>query len=341
MLFFKDEGARSRGNEASGSERFRKNPNQLRKFSSSYRKKEVCMRRSSTKFNLLIIALIYGLLSFQVGQAHAQPIEKPRVAIKTPLVGEGVVEKYRKHLNISKLLAEIEASLQATRKFEVLTRQKETLGAILKEQEFAKSDFAKGDAAQEGQFENANFLIVPTVQDFKFYRSAKPVPNISNKYIRRDSGLLEINAQVVDTESGAIKTTFYLKSSFGTKDEVVNSKGGSPSTVHFEKMAKKVSAQMADQLVDTVFPMRVLNSKGNQVWINRGKDGGLKVGDILNVYRPGEELTDPDTGERLGSAEMLIGKIKVARVNPKFTIAEIQAKGTKEPIEKGDIVRKP
>jgi hypothetical protein len=31
----------------------------------------------------------------------------------------------------------------------------------------------------------------------------------------------------------------------------------------------------------------------------------------------------------------------VARVNPKFTIAEIQAKGTKEPIEKGDIVRKP
>ena len=153
--------------------------------------------------------------------------------------------------------------------------------------------------------------------------------------------MLEVNAQAVDTTSGAIKATFYLKSSFATKDAVVNTKGGSPSSVHFVKMAKKVSAQMADQLVDTVFPMRVLNRKANQVWINRGKDGGLKVGDILNVYRPGEELIDPDTKERLGSAEKLVGKIKVARVNPKFTIAEIQSKDTQEPIEKGDIVRKP
>lgn len=299
------------------------------------------MCRLSNAPNFLFITLMLGLLLLQPCQAYAQAVEKPRVAIKKPLVGKGVKKPVLNYLNLSKLLVEMEASLQATRKFEVLTRQKETLGAIREEQEFAKSDFAKGDAAQESQFENANFLVIPIVQDFKFYRSAKPVPNISNKYIRRDSGLLEINAQVVDTESGAIKTTFYLKSTFATKDEVVNSKRGAPSSVHFIKMAKKVSAQMADQLVDTVFPMRVLNSQGNQVWINRGKDGGLKVGDILNVYCPGEELVDPDTGESLGSAEMLVGKIKVTRVNPKFTIAEIEPKNTKEPIQKGDIVRKP
>lgn len=223
----------------------------------------------------------------------------------------------------------------------MLTRQKETLKTIREEQKFAASDFAKGNAAREGQFENANFLVIPTVQNFKFYRSTKPVPNIANKFIRRDSGLLEINAQAVDTTSGAIKATFYLKSSFATRDAVVNSKGGSPRSVHFVKMAKNVSAQMADQLVDTVFPMRILSRLANQVWINRGKDGGLKVGDILNVYRPGEELIDPDTKERLGAAETLVGKIKVARVNPKFTIAEIQSKDIQEPIEKGDIVRKP
>jgi hypothetical protein len=151
--------------------------------------------------------------------------------------------------------------------------------------------------------------------------------------------MLEINAQVIDTATGGIKTTFYLKSSFATGKQVVNSKGGRPNSVHFTKMAKSVSAQMADQLVDAVFPMRVLNVQGDQVWINRGKDGGLKKGDILKVFRPGVALIDPDTGENLGSAEYLIGEISVTRVNPKFTIAK--GKKLDEPIQKGDIVRVP
>jgi hypothetical protein len=106
-------------------------------------------------------------------------------------------------------------------------------------------------------------------------------------------------------------------------------------------MAKAVAAQMADQLVDAVFPMKVLNVQGDQVWINRGKDGGLKKGDVLKVFRPGVALIDPDTGENLGSAETEIGKIKVVRINPKFTIAKVITKGATEPVQRGDIVRVP
>jgi hypothetical protein len=294
---------------------------------------------SSLLLKILILLFMQGV--FYMHTAYAQAPEKPSVAIKSPVAGEGVSKGSLKSLNLSQLLAEMEASLLATRKFEVVTRQKDKLGAIREEQEFAQSDFAKGNAAPEGQLKNANYLIIPVVQHFEFGRSTRPVPNISNKYFRRDSGLLEINAQVLDTASGAIKTTFYLKSSFGTSDEVVNSSGGGPGSGYFVTMAKKVAAQMADQLVDTVFPMRILNVQDNQVWINRGADGGLKVNDTLNVYKPGAELIDPDTGEKLGSAEKLIGKIKVVRVNPKFTIAEVQTKEMKDPIDKGYIIRKP
>ena len=98
---------------------------------------------------------------------------------------------------------------------------------------------------------------------------------------------------------------------------------------------------MADQLVDIVFPMRVLNIQGNKIFINRGKDGGLKKGQKLNVFKPGVALIDPDTGENLGSAETMIGQIKVTRINPKFTIAEITKKGLDEPVDRGDIVRVP
>lgn len=288
-----------------------------------------------------LVFAVSSIVIFNAEQVFAAPEEKPRVAAKMPVVGEGVSKSAREYLNLTTLLAEMEASLQATRKFEVLSREKSSLLAVREEQKFAKSDLTKGNAAREGALENADYLIIPTVQGFVFSRSVSSVPNLADKYIQKDSGRLEINAQVLDTSTGAIKTTFYMKADFATEGKVVNSSGGQPSSVYFTNMAKKVSAQMADQLVDTVFPMRVLNSQNKQVWINRGDDGGLKTGDTLNVYRPGAELIDPDTGEKLGSAETLLTKVKVVRVNPKFTIAEISGKDPNEPIQKGDILRKP
>lgn len=301
--------------------------------------------RKTRYWRLLVVIFFISLIPSQsqwaYAQASATQAEKPRVAVKVPGIGEGVRRSLVKHLTLSTILAEMESALLAVRKFDVLTREKEELQELRKEQKAAKSDLFKGNAAREGQLENADYLVFPTVQDFKFYRTTKDVPNISNKYIRRDSGMLQIHAQILDTESGQIKANFYLKSSFATKDQVVNIKGGLPSSVHFTRMAKDVAGQMADQLVDTVFPMLVLNAEGDLVWINRGADGGLKKGHLLNVYRPGKQLIDPYTKEVLGTAEQLIGRVKVVRVNPKFTVAEIVRKGLKEPPQNGDILRKP
>ncbi|ARU59148.1 hypothetical protein OLMES_5164 [Oleiphilus messinensis] len=288
----------------------------------------------STSHLLFILVLLTGY----VGGVKGAPKAKPVVAVKSAKIGEGVSQYAVKHLNLSTLLDEMEASIQKNRKFNLVSRKTEVLQELKEEQEFASSQFAAGNAAQSGQFKNANYLILPTVQDFKFYRSSNPVPNLENKYVRIDSGMIEVNAQILDTTTGSIKTTFYMKSSFSTEKQVVNSKGGVPSSVYFTKMAKKVASQMTDQLVDAVFPMKVLNVQGKQVFINRGQDGGIKEGETLRVFRPGIALIDPDTGENLGSAETEIGQIKISRVNPKFTIAVI----TKEDDEigKGDIVRK-
>ncbi len=286
--------------------------------------------------NKLILIVFASLFCFISLASYAAPREKPVIAIKKAKVGEGVSKYARKYLNLGTIWDEMEAAIQKNRKFNLVSRKKEVLEDIREEQKFAKSELTAGNAAAEGQIKNANFLILPTVQDFKFYRSSKPVPNLENKYIRVDSGMLEVNAQIIDTSTGGIKTTFYLKSSFATSKKVVNSKGGVPNSIHFTRMAKKIAAQMTDQLVDAVFPMRILNVQGKQVWINRGKDGGLKKGDTLLVFRPGVELIDPDTGENLGSAETQVGKIKVTRINPKFTVAQIIKDSE---VEKGDIVR--
>lgn len=290
--------------------------------------------RNNFLWAIFIALSVVSTYSFAAAKA------KPIVAIKKAKIGEGISKYSKHHLNLSTILDEMEASIQKSRKFSLVSRKESVMKDIREEQQFANSDLSAGNAAIEGQLKNANFLILPTVQDFKFYRSSKSVPNLDDKYIRRDSGMLEVNAQIIDTSTGAIKTTFYLKASFATGKKIVNHKGGVPSSVHFTKMAKKISAQMADQLVDIVFPMRVLNVQGSKIFINRGKDGGLKKGQVLLVFKPGVSLIDPDTGENLGSAEYEIGKIKVTRINPKFTIAVIKGHLDEE-IARGDIVRVP
>ncbi|RLJ18515.1 hypothetical protein DJ031_11035 [bacterium endosymbiont of Escarpia laminata] len=294
-----------------------------------------------SKYRLAFLVIAVAVLFFAGIASTLAAAELPRVAIKPSEVGEKVSKYSRRYLNIQTILSEMEFSINQTRKFKTLTRDKAKLAAIREEQQFAASDLAKGNAASTGGLENANFLILPTVQDFKFYRSHKSVPNMDDKYFRTDSGLLEIQAQVIDTTTGQMKANFYMKASFATKRKMVNKKGGAPSSVYFSKMAKKVSAQMADQLVATVFPMKVIKIKGKKLTINRGGDGGLKKGTTLALFHVDEELFDPDTGVSLGKDETYIGKVKVTRVKPKYSVVKIIKLEEDEEIAVGDILRKP
>ncbi len=293
---------------------------------------------NSTRFACCLIISFVALL-FTIPDCLAA--EKPTVAIKQAKVAESVSSSTKKYLNLNKLLAEMEASFLATRKFNVVTRNKSSMEAIREEQQFAESDLAAGDAAESGGLKNADYLILPEVHRFSFYSKTHKVPNLQSKYFRRDYGTLEINAQIVDTKTGQIMTTFSLKDSFSTKERMVNKSGGVPNKKYYTNLAKGVSAQMADQFLALVFPVEIISVKPGKVYLNRGQDGGFKKGDVLNVYMKGEVLIDPHTGEQLGSAEEYIGKIKVARVNPKFTIATIIKDKLEGEMAVGCIVRKP
>lgn len=291
-------------------------------------------------FSVFFLALF---LMVSVGSVFADTVQ-PAVAIKEPKVGEKVSKYAAKHLNIELLWTELENAFRATRKFRVVSRNAEVMQEIRDEQKFATSDLAKGDAASTGAMSNANYLILPKVQNFKFYRSAKALPNFDSKYRRQDSGMLHLSAQMVDTTSGEIVSTFDLKDSFSTRAQIVNTKRGAPNNTHFTKMAKAVAAQLADQFVDAVYPMKVVKrTRRNQVIINRGKDGGLKKGQKYDVFFAGEALVDPDTGESLGSGEEYVGQVEIVRINPKVSYAKILSEEDPEngPIGVGDILRKP
>ena len=45
-----------------------------------------------------------------------------------------------------------------------------------------------------------------------------------------------------------------------------------------------------------------------------GSTDGVKEGDTFNLFRLGEEITDPDTGKKLGQEKSRIGTFTVTKV---------------------------
>jgi len=271
--------------------------------------------------------------------AHAE--EKPRIAVLEPKISASISKHAAKYIRLDMLWGELERSLQNGRKFAVVTRDSSKMKALMNEQAFSKSEASRGNAATPGLMDATNFLVMPTVKDFSYFRTSTAIPNIDSKYRNKDSGRINLEVQIIDTTSGEIKATFSMTESFASKSTIVNKRGGTPSPIYYEKMVKKLAAKTADQLVDTVFPMKIINVQKRTVFINRGQDGGLKKGDTLALFSPGVALIDPDTKENLGSAERKVGTIRVTRVNPKFTTAKITKLDDGETVELGYIIRRP
>jgi len=75
------------------------------------------------------------------------------------------------------------------------------------------------------------------------------------------------------------------------------------------------------------------------LYLNAGDDTGLKIGDVLDVYRTGMPITDPETGVVIGRTRgKVVGKCKVVSVERKLSIATpLEGAG----FQRDDVVRFP
>ncbi len=264
---------------------------------------------------------------------------KFRVAVGDLVISPALSPNAAKTVRDSSLMADIENALRNGRKFEVLTRRASAMAAVRKEQMLAASDLSSGNAAQSGQISNAQAIVNVEVLSFSFGRSSRAVPNIANKWTVSDSCSIELSVQIIDTRTTSILASFPIKSSNSSGTAVVNSVGGASTSV-LDKALENAAGSLANRVSDTIFPINVVSVKGKQIWINRGDDSGMKLGEIFEVFEPGEEMFDPQTKESLGTTETEVGKAKVTRINPKVSVVELTS-GDPAGIKTGFILRRP
>lgn len=287
-----------------------------------------------------LMAILFSILILAccADQSFANAVQKYRVAVSDLVISPGVPEKQASIVRNSSLIADIENAIRNGRKFELLTRRGAAMQAIRQEQEFAKSGLAAADAAAEGQMSNAQSLVQVEVTQFSFGRSSSRVPN-TEKYRVSDYCRIELSVQIIDTSRGSVSASFPIKASTTSGTAMANRIGSASSAV-LDQTLEKAAGTLANMLSDTVFPIQVLTVKGKRLWVNRGNDSGLHVGDVFDIFEPGEELVDPQTGESLGSTETEVGKARVVRINPKVTIVEM-TDGDPSYIQPGFILRAP
>ena len=288
---------------------------------------------------LKVFCLALGVFLLLCGQALAAEEAKFRVAVGDLVLSPALNTNAAKTVSESSLMADVENALRNGRKFEVLTRRASALAAIRKEQQLAASDLAAGDAAESGQISNAQAIVNVEVLTFTFGRSSSRVPNIPNKFTVSDHCGIELSVQIIDTRTASILASFPIKESTSSGSAVVNSVGGASRGI-LDKTLEKAAGALANKVADAIFPMQIVSVKGKKIWVNRGDDSGMKLGDVFEVFEPGEELVDPQTGESLGSTETEVGTAKVSRVNPKVTVLDIVT-GDASAIQAGFILRRP
>lgn len=105
------------------------------------------------------------------------------------------------------------------------------------------------------------------------------------------------------------------------------------------ELTKEFAAKAGVELINSVFPLKVASRTGDgTVYVNRGRDGGLEVGEVLSAFRQGDAVIDPDTGILLGQEESLIGQVTLTRVDDFASIGIVAS--LDQPISKNDRLRR-
>ena len=189
--------------------------------------------------------------------------------------------------------------LVTSQKFAVLDRQ---------QQDVAQKEFSRitsGGASVENYVrlqsaEVADFLIVVDVSDFL------PGKSLLGSERARSSA----RAMVYDYTSGQIRQSVTASASRFVSDGSVNN------------LALQLGAELAEKIIDNVFPARVIAFEGGNPIINAGF-GQFEIGDEVDILRQGQVLRDPYTKENLGSSETLFSSGVISMVMPKSAVVQL------------------
>ena len=251
--------------------------------------------------------------------------EKKRLCIGPIVAVKSAMQKAQgagKADSLTQALESLDTTLvdqvNASRKFEVVAR-KDNLKSLLNEQEFgASGNIDPATAAQAFKLAGAQYLLVTTITDFVMGKEALKFEGVGAS-ASREAVRISCGIQIYDTSTGKLIESAKFR---GQEANVSREGSATADGQALVKITDKLAADILNKIVDVIYPAKVVAKLGSQITINRGEGAGAGIGQTWSVFALGEDVVDPDTGEKLGKNEAEIGKIKITRVTAKMSYGD-------------------
>ncbi|MEI8063585.1 MAG: CsgG/HfaB family protein [Verrucomicrobiota bacterium] len=280
----------------------------------------------TSKIVRAIVVLMISLVAYHVQAQTATPsAEKKRLCVGPITAIKASKDKAMRNGKVEQLdqvLQTLDTTLidqvNSSRKFEVVAR-KDSLKSLLNEQDFgASGNVDPSTAAQALKIAGAQYLVLTTITDFTMGREAIKFEGVGAS-ADREAVRVSCSVQIYDTTTGKLIESARFR---GQDSSTGRSGNATDEGITLTKATDRLAAEIFNRICDVIYPAKVVAKLGTQITINRGDNAGIAVGQVWSVYALGEEIVDPDTGEKLGRNEAEVGRIKITRITPKLSYGD-------------------
>jgi curli biogenesis system outer membrane secretion channel CsgG len=247
------------------------------------------------------------------------------------------------------LAAMLTSELARTNRFVVVERP--DLDTILREKQMALTGVTRGVSGQ--QLLGAQTIVRGSVTTFEQDNSGGGLnlglnlPGFNGGAAGRTmSGHIAIELRLIDAETGAVISTSRVEKkvrsrSIALQGQVRNISFGGDQfhNTSLGKAAEQAIAEAVARIIDGMeqVPFQALVAKvdGSRVSINAGRNANLTPGARMRIVRTTDTVTDPQTGELLGSTRATVGDIEIVQVEDRYAVGRLV--GMAAPVQRNDV----
>jgi curli biogenesis system outer membrane secretion channel CsgG len=267
----------------------------------------------------------------------SKPVEKTSTGGKLTLaIGKVHFNLVGNYISLStddypRIKNDLLVKLNNTNRFELLERHE--VDQILDEKNFTAMMADNDLDPYLKEMIGADYLVLSAIDRFSIKRESKKLEYI-DKVQTRHYGIVEATLRIADSHSGKILAADKIRI-----NKKLDNFNNSLSANVYGDLIDDLTTLMVSKIVQRIYPIKVMGiTADGSIYINRGMDGNLKVGDIFDVMRPGEEMIDPDTGISFGAAVSKIAQVELQDIESSRAKATVL---NGSDVQRGDILRKP
>jgi len=279
------------------------------------------------RFVILLVTL-FGLLGVESAFAQAGGSIAERVAKSRGKLGVALIPVAGQDVQWTKVImvASFEDALLGAGRFKVLSRTE--LESVQKEQQFAASGAVDpASAVKLGKALSANYVIVVRQLSIDISSGTSAVAALTGFGKKKTKYTINIQAQIIDTESGELVQSESFQKPFETSVTIIgeavtaeNNDVAGPYRKIVDELAIGFAMKFAASI--PLEGMVVMAKDAKAIYLDIPQETGVRSGTLFELSEEGEPIKGP-SGEVLGYDSKRVGTVRVTNVLAKMLTTEL------------------